>query len=57
MCKEKPEEWVFTIKQDGLKVAGGFAFNKEDCLSEACHYWAQYEEEDFTKMTMEVKKK
>lgn len=57
MSKETKEEWVFVIKQDGLTVAKGFTYDKEKCLSEACHYWTQYEEEDFRKMTMEVKKK
>lgn len=51
------EEWSFTIKQDGLTVARGFGPTKESVLQEACHYWAQYEEETFTKMTMVVQRK
>ena len=51
------EEWIFIIKQDGLTVARGFAPTKEEVLQEACHYWSQYEEEDFEKMTMTVQRK
>lgn len=47
--------WKFTIKQDGLKVASGFAENKEDCIDECFRYLAQYAEETFKKMTMEIK--
>lgn len=47
--------WKFTIKQDGVKVASGFADEKEFALDECFRYLAQYAEEDFTKMTMEIK--
>lgn len=47
--------WKFVIKQDGLKVASGFAENKEDCIGESFHYLCIYAEESFNKMTMEVK--
>ena len=47
--------WKFTIKQDGLKVASGFGEDKEFILGECFHYLSQYAEEDFKKMTMEIK--
>lgn len=49
--------WYFKIMQDGLKVANGEAPKKNDCICEACHYFSMYAEEDFKKMTMEIKEK
>lgn len=50
--------WKFEIRQDGIMVAKGNNFDsKEDCLSEANHYLALYEEEDFTKMTLKIERK
>lgn len=48
-------KWKFIIKQDGLMVARGEGEDKEFILSEAEHYFSMYEEEDFKKMTLEVK--
>lgn len=49
--------WEFTIKQDGLKVASGSSDDKEFAFNECFHYVSLYaEEEDFKKMTIEVKK-
>lgn len=50
-------KWKFEIKQDGLMVARGEGEDKEFILSEAEHYFSIYEEEDFKKMTLEVKEK
>lgn len=47
--------WKFTIKQDGLKVASGFGEEKEFILGECLHYLSLYAEENFKKMTMEIK--
>lgn len=50
--------WKFEIKQNGIMVARGEHFDsKEDCLIEANHYLALYEEEDFTKMTLKIERK
>lgn len=48
-------KWKFIIKQDGLMVARGEGEDKDFILSEAGHYFSMYEEEDFKKMTLEVK--
>lgn len=47
--------WKFTIKQDGLKVASSFGEDKEFVLIECFDYLSQYAEEDFKKMTIEIK--
>ena len=47
--------WHFKIRQDGLTVVRGEAPEKEDCLCEGCHYFSMYAEEDFEKMSMEIK--
>lgn len=47
--------WKFTIKQDGLKVVSGLGEDKEFVINECFRYLAQYSEEYFTKMTMEIK--
>lgn len=47
--------WKFTIKQDGLKVTSGFGEDKEFVLDECFHYLYLYAEENFKKMTMEIK--
>lgn len=48
--------WKFTIKQDGLKVASGFEEDKEFIFNECFHSVSLYAEEDFKKMTIEIKK-
>lgn len=48
--------WKFTIKQDGLVVARGFGEEKEIIVREMIHYADLYAEEDFNKMTIEIKK-
>lgn len=47
--------WKFVIKQDGLKVASGFADDKEDCIEMCFDYLSLYAEESFSKMTIEIK--
>ena len=47
----------FKIKQDGLIVARGEGDVKEWVLSEACHYFTMYQDEEFENMTMEIRKK
>lgn len=47
--------WKFTIKQDGLKVASGLGDDKEFVLDECFHYLSLYSEEEFKKMTIEIK--
>ncbi len=49
--------WKFEIKQDGIMVARGSAETKEDCVIEANHYLALYEEENFNKMTLKIERK
>jgi hypothetical protein len=39
------EQWDFTLKLDGLKVAAGSSNNRDDTTAMACHYLAQYLEE------------
>lgn len=53
----KETEWSFKLKQDGLTVAQGFGFDKDFVISEAEHYLLQYLDEDYSKMTLELKKK
>lgn len=47
--------WEWSIKQDGVKVCFGRASNKYDALKQLFHYSNQYSEEDFNKMTIQVK--
>lgn len=47
--------WKFIIKQDSLKVASGFGEDKESVLDECFHYISLYAEENFKKMTIEIK--
>ena len=47
--------WKYSIKQDGLKVASGFGDDKEFVFNECFHYVSLYAEEDFKKMTIEIK--
>jgi len=51
------EEWSFVLKQDGLTVSRGFGYDKYDIVAEAEHYFTMYLDEDYTKMTLELKKK
>lgn len=50
-------EWSFKLKQDGLTVAQGFGFDKEFLIGEAEHYLLLYLDDDYSKMTLELKKK
>lgn len=47
--------WKFIIKQDRLIVARGYGKDKECVINECFHYLSLYSEEDFKKMTMEIK--
>lgn len=49
------KKWTFKIKQDGLIVANGFCDNKELAVNEAFRYLSQYAEEEFGKMTLEIR--
>lgn len=53
----KETEWNFKLKQDGLTVARGFGFDKDFVIAEVEHYLLQYLNEDYSKMTLELKKK
>lgn len=50
-------EWSFKLKQDGLTVVQGLGFDKDFVISEVEHYLLQYLDEDYSKMTLELKKK
>lgn len=52
----KETKWSFKLKQDGLTVALGVGFDKDFVVSEAEHYLLQYLDEDYSKMTLELKK-
>lgn len=50
-------EWSFKLKQDGLTVAQGVGFDKDFVIAEAENYLLRYLDEDYSKMTLELKKK
>lgn len=47
--------WEFTIKQDGLKITSDFEEDKESALNKCFDYVSICAEEDFKKMTIELK--
>ena len=48
-------EYQWTLKINGQKQASGFSPEKDEAISEAGRYFVQYCEEDFEKITLEIK--
>lgn len=48
-------KWVFIVKQNRIRVAYGESLYKELAIIEGCHYFLMYADEDYSKMTLEIK--
>ena len=50
-------KYYWVLKINGIKQASGYCQNKDDAISEAERYFMQYSEEEFDKITLEIKVK